>query len=68
VLALALVVLLLIHKSKYTMEASPEQITEYEAQLADVQELLKASPDDAALLSLKKGLGRTLGPDKGILT
>ena len=37
------------------MEASPEQLAEYEKQLADVEELLKASPEDESLLSLKSG-------------
>jgi hypothetical protein len=45
---------------KNTMEASANQISEYETQLADVQELLKASPDDAALLSLKTDLEELL--------
>jgi hypothetical protein len=42
------------------MEASSNQISEYETQLADIQELLKASPDDAALLSLKTDLEELL--------
>lgn len=42
------------------MEASSDQIKEYETQLADVQALLDASPEDAALLSLKKDLEELL--------
>jgi len=49
------------------MEASSEQIKEYEAQLADVEELLKASPVDAALLSLKKDLEELLALTKASL-
>jgi hypothetical protein len=42
------------------MEASANQISECETQLVDIQELLKASPDDAALLSLKTDLEELL--------
>lgn len=38
------------------MDATDDQIKEYKAQLADIQELLKASHDDAALLGLKNDL------------
>ena len=56
-----------LYKSKHTMEASLKQIKEYEAQLADVQELLQASPDDAALLSLKRDLDELLALTKASL-
>ena len=49
------------------MEASADQISEYETQLADVLELLKASPDDAALLSLKNDLEELLELTKASL-
>lgn len=49
------------------MEATTEQIKEYETQLADVEELLKAQPDDAALLSLKKDLNELLALTKASL-
>jgi hypothetical protein len=38
------------------MEASSGSLEEYEQQLADVEELLKSTPDDATLLSLKNDL------------
>lgn len=38
------------------MEASSGSLEEYEQQLADVEELLTATPDDATLLSLKNDL------------
>eukprot|EP00934_Nitzschia_sp_Nitz4_P005625 Nitzschia sp. Nitz4//scaffold82_size85912//9436//10056//NITZ4_005125-RA/size85912-processed-gene-0.22-mRNA-1//-1//CDS//3329558787//5615//frame0 len=38
------------------MAESEEQIAEYKAQLASIEELLQASPDDESLLSLKKDL------------
>jgi hypothetical protein len=38
------------------MEASSGSLEEYEQQLADVEELLKESPDDATLLALKTDL------------
>lgn len=38
------------------MEASPEQLQEYESQLADIEELLKDAPGDESLLSLKSDL------------
>jgi len=37
-------------------EPSQQQLQEYESQLADVQELLKASTDDASLLTLQSDL------------
>ena len=49
------------------MEAPADQISEYETQLADVLELLKASPDDAALLSLKNDLEELLELTKASL-
>lgn len=50
------------------MEASSEQIKEYETQLADVEALLEASPDDAALLSLKKDLNELLALTRASLS
>lgn len=38
------------------MAAAQEEIQEYKSQLADVEELLKESPNDASLLSLKSDL------------
>lgn len=49
------------------MEASPDQIHEYESQLADVQALLEDSPNDEALLSLKKDLEELLALTKASL-
>ena len=37
-------------------EASPEQLQEYEKQLADIEELLEDAPGDESLLSLKSDL------------
>ena len=49
------------------MEASPEQLQEYEKQLADIEELLKASPDDESLLSLKSDLSELVALTKDTL-
>jgi survival-of-motor-neuron-related-splicing factor 30 len=39
---------------------APSEITEYESQLEEVEELLKASPEDESLLSLKSDLEELL--------
>jgi survival-of-motor-neuron-related-splicing factor 30 len=49
------------------MEASQDQIQEYESQLANIAELLKASPDDEGLLGLKKDLEELLALTKASL-
>jgi survival-of-motor-neuron-related-splicing factor 30 len=40
--------------------ASPEQIAEYESQLANINELLEASPNDESLLALKRDMEELL--------
>lgn len=61
--------LLLISLEVHTnsMEASMNQIEEYEAQLADVKALLQASPEDEGLLSLQKDLLELLALTKASL-
>ena len=41
-------------------EASPEQIAEYESQLANIKQLLEADPQDASLLALKNDIEELL--------
>lgn len=54
---LAATLLYLVTKPRVqTMDVTDDQVKEHETQLADIQELLKASPDDAALLALKNDL------------
>lgn len=43
------------------------QVEEYESQLADVQALLQASPDDESLLSLQKDLLKLISLTKASL-
>jgi survival-of-motor-neuron-related-splicing factor 30 len=45
-----------MEQSNDSSSSSDQQLREYESQLADVVELLRANPDDAALLSLKSDL------------
>lgn len=47
--------------------ATQEQIAEYESQLAGINELLNASPDDAALLELKRDMEELLALSKASL-
>jgi survival-of-motor-neuron-related-splicing factor 30 len=45
-----------MEQSNGSSSSPDQQLREYESQLADVVELLRATPDDAALLSLKSDL------------
>jgi survival of motor neuron-related-splicing factor 30 len=47
--------------------ATEEQIVEYESQLAGINELLKASPDDTSLLELKRDMEELLELSKASL-
>jgi hypothetical protein len=47
--------------------ATPEQIAEYESQLANINSLLEASPDDDSLLALKSDMEELLALSKASL-
>lgn len=53
--------------SEAEAEATPAQLSEYETQLRDVEELLKASPNDESLLALKNDLVELVSLTKATL-